>query len=127
MIWETMKRVFAVLASASVAMLGLTGTAAAQVPCGAGHLCLYRDIDLQPHPGSHWLSNGNLDDCVPIDVRDGVWSSATNNSRFIVELWNNTGSGSKRLVATLRPGQSIKYFGSAGNDRVDRVWNLSCA
>ncbi|GAA0900587.1 peptidase inhibitor family I36 protein [Pseudonocardia zijingensis] len=122
-----MNRVLAVLAAVSVAVLGLNGTAAAEATCNSGHLCLYRDIGLEPHSGSHWLSNGNLDDCVPLDVQDGHWTSANNRSAYTVELWNVKGTGSKRLVATLRPGQKITYFGSAGNDRVDRVWNLTCA
>ncbi|HLU58048.1 MAG TPA: hypothetical protein VKZ81_21520 [Pseudonocardia sp.] len=122
-----MKRVLAVLAALSIAMLALAGSAAAEATCNRGHLCLYRDIELEPHPLSLWIDNGTLRSCVPVDVQDGHWSSANNQSDYTVELWNLKGTGSKQLVATLRPGQKIMYFGAAGNDRVDRVWNLTCA
>jgi hypothetical protein len=125
-----MRTGLAALFAAILVLLANSGVAVAKevaATCGAGHLCLYQDIDYEPHPGSHWLSNGNFASCTPLDVADGKWSSVINNSRYTVELWNLKGRNSKRLVATVRPGERVRYFGSAGNDTVDRAWNLSCA
>lgn len=56
-----------------------------------------------------------------------MYSSAINNSRYTIEIWNLKGKNSKKLVATVRPGGRVGYFGAAGNDTPDRIWNLSCA
>jgi hypothetical protein len=119
----------AALSAAVLVLLANGGVALGKeaATCGAGHLCLYQDIDYEPHAGSHWLSNGNFASCSPLDVADGKWSSVINNSQYTVELWNLKGRNSQRLVATVRPGERIRYFGASGNDTVDRAWNLSCA